>query len=455
MRLFLALLFGKGVRFLSKKLNLGEGSNYPGHIAQKIDPDILKKLNKDSLKIMITGTNGKTTTASMIAAMLKTKGHELIHNDLGSNLTGGIISSIIMKTNILGTTKAQFSVFETDEGTVPNIISDIQPQIVVVTNIFKDQLDRYGETQRIYDFLHESFKKLSSDSVLILNSDDPLCANLNRGLDNETLYYGIHDTQLETQEISDPVNCFECGEPYNYRKRYINNLGNYFCPECGETRPQADIYASNIDLNSHSSSFELKLPENKIEVNLKIPALYNIYNFTAASACAHAAGLKKEGLLKGISGFKPVFGRMEKLYVENREINLILVKNPAGFNEVLKLITNNERKIKVCILINDNEGDGEDPSWLWDVNFEMINSLEKVECIAGGMRAEDVALCLKYSGLENIKLFEDITTAFYNTYHDSQRDEHLYILPNYTALFELKSVLEKQGILKQNREESR
>lgn len=444
MKKLLAIWIGKFALFWSRALKAGSGSTLPGLLAERVDKDIIQKLSS-KLKygtIIITGTNGKTTTAKMLAEILADEGFSVLHNPTGSNLTRGIASSLIFATNLFGTRiHADIGVFEIDEATMPEATSKIRPKFVLVTNLFRDQLDRYGELDKTASIIGSSLKGFSN-TITILNADDPLVANLSKYASGPVKYFGIEDPNVSTKSTAamDSKDCLECGHEFEYSARYFGHLGIWKCPNCGSTRPKSQYVAQNIRISPEASQFELRLSAEKLNVEMQIPGLYNIYNALAAAAAAEIAGGGGPAIAQALRDFSAAFGRMENLEIDGRNAMILLVKNPTGANQAISSVLSDAKPKSLLFALNDNFADGTDVSWIWDIDFESEN-LKPHTLITSGIRAEDMALRLKYAGVDpkKISLEKNPAKAVSGLVKLIPKGETCFVFPTYTAMIEIRN----------------
>ncbi len=432
------------------------GTSLPGEFARKIYPDVLKLISKDFNLIMVTGTNGKTTTTLIIAKMLEENGIRYITNKSGANLVDGITTTFIEAVNLKGESKIKTALIEIDEAAFNKFSLHRAPDILVVTNFFRDQLDRFGE-------LYSTLQKVKSgimnspDVKLVLNADDSLCASLGKDTGRDSLYYGFGEDAYDMKNKksgSDATFCIYCKSKYEYSTRVYGHLGHFKCPGCGYVRPDSAITCSEItDLRSSSSSVKFSLNSTEYEAKINLPGLYNIYNALAALGASHIMGLDIKKSINALGLFDSGFGRMESISVAGKTINIILVKNPAGFNQVLNFLLTEDSNMQIAFAINDRIADGTDVSWLWDVDFEELKPIEsKINNIyTTGIRAADMALRLKYAGIsaEKIQIEEDYNKLIDNGLSQTPDGESFYILPTYTAMLEIRKILKKKFNLKE------
>lgn len=445
MKKVLAIWIGKFALFWTRALRVGSGSSLPGLLAEKVDKDILKKLTK-KLKygaIIITGTNGKTTTAKMLSEILADEGFAVLHNPTGSNLTRGIASALIFATNLFGTRiHSDIAVFEVDEATMPEATSKIRPKFVLVTNLFRDQLDRYGELDKTATIIGNSLQGFSNTTT-ILNADDPLVANLAKYASGPVKYFGIEDPNISTKSTAamDSKDCLECGHEFKYSSRYFGHLGVWECSNCSAKRPKPQYIAQNVKMTPETSNFELKLSTEKLNAQMQISGLYNVYNAAAAAAAAEIAGGGGPAISQALRDFSAAFGRMEKLEIEGQNTMLLLVKNPTGANQAVSSALSDAKPKNLLFALNDNFADGTDISWIWDIDFEAEN-LKPHNFAVSGIRAEDMALRLKYAGLDpkKISMEKDLKKAVLELAKITAKGETCYVFPTYTAMVEIRNI---------------
>lgn len=402
----------------------------------KTNPDFLNFCSKYILheKISVTGTNGKTTTAGLIAQILEANNKEVIHNAQGANMLTGIAN--VFATNVVPSKRYDNCVLESDEAYLSKLYDYMKLDYLVVTNLFRDQLDRYGELDTTAKKIQSAIDK-NKDLVLLLNADDPLVANL--GHDNKKLYYGFENIEFaETHTIShapaEMFNCI-CGRPLEYSKRFFAQQGHYYC-SCGYKRPKCD-YQGNAKI--YNDYIEISVLHNGEETHYTFDSigLYNAYNALAAISMALEIGYKQEEIQNALNTYKAMFGRAEKTEFNGHKTIIQLIKNPAGASEVLKTV---DLSSKILIAINDNFADGRDVSWLWDAEFELLKDTEKT-IVTSGIRANDMALRLKYAGVpsEKIKVVPDLFEAVEEVSSSEDKTEKVTIMPSYTALLQIKN----------------
>lgn len=456
MRLFLAIIIAKLASFFVKVLNLGQATSLPGLLARKVDPKILNKLSKKLKEgvIIVSGTNGKTTTTRLISNILKEANFSFIHNRAGANLLSGVTSSLLAKCSLTGKLNQDWAIFEVDEATVPKVAQQTNPKVVVLMNLFRDQLDRYGELEKLANLWRETINNLSEETKIILNADDPLVSSIAVN-DKNIYFYGINNENYRIEKIAesaDSKNCPNCKEPLVYSALFYSHIGKYVCPKCGLKRPNLNLSAEEIKLNSFESiDLKLKQNNNLLDIKAYLPGFYNAYNVLAATAVGLNLNISGDKVKQGIKNTKAAFGRLERFKLDNHDAILMLVKNPTGFNEVIRLLEIDGKKKKIIITLNDNIPDGRDISWIWDVDFERLIKIADYIFVAG-QRAEELVLRLKYAGfdLNKIKQEKDYCKLLEISLAKLDQNETLYILPTYSSMLDLRKVIADKGCLKKN-----
>ncbi len=439
----IAIWLGKIALVLSRVLRFGGGTTFPGLLAEKIDPNIIQKLSKKIKNgaIVITGTNGKTTSSKMLVEILSEEGFIVLHNPSGSNLTRGIASALIQSTNIFGTSlKADIAVFEIDEATMPEAATKIRPILVMVTNLFRDQLDRYGELDSTARIIGSSLKGFPEMRV-ILNADDPLVSSLSEYAEGKVLYYGLDDItiQCKSNAAMDSKDCIKCGKELDYKNRSFGHLGDWSCPNCGLKRANLNFSANSLNVEPQKSEFNIKLKSGDLKINLPVPGLYNVYNALAAASVAEAIGSGGSATVQALRNCAAAFGRMEMIQVEGRNAMMLLVKNPTGANQSFSSVYSDGKSKNIIMILNDNFADGTDVSWIWDIDFECFD-LSESKFVTSGIRAEDMALRLKYAGVDEkyILIEKDPIQAVKKLAANTKDGEMIYIIPTYTAMIEVR-----------------
>lgn len=433
-----ALTAAKLTEFFIQTLHLGAGATWPGEIALSLHPSIAQELVPQFRKgvILVGGTNGKTTTSLMIAKILESRGDAVVHNTSGANLLNGIVSSLISKSNWSGNIDADWGIFEVDENSLPAVLAGIGPQekgkkrIVVLLNLFRDQLDRYGEVDVIADKWEQALAGLPVSVSLILNADDPGIAYLEKGSRRKILYFGLNDPKHyipSFEHATDSTFCPNCGARLVYDGIYYSHIGIWRCEKCGAKRPAPTV-----------SEFPSALP-----------GLYNQYNTLAAVSAAQALGVKRQEIVKALTSFVPAFGRQEEVIIDGKTVKLFLSKNPAGFNASLRTVLDMGAK-QFLFVLNDRIPDGRDVSWIWDVDFEMLPPT--VAPVVAGDRCWDMAVRLKYAKGENksgtpIAAYEDLGTAVRVCMGKLHKGTPLYVLATYSAMLDVRKILKGRRIL--------
>ncbi len=436
---------------LSRRSGRGGGTTLPGRLLLRLAPDAISRLGAglEAGSTVISATNGKTTTAGMLAAAMRAAGRDPVHNRAGSNMSWGVATALLEQRGAEG-------LFEVDEAWLPRIAAELDPKLIVLGNLFRDQLDRYGELEHLAD---EWARMVSGRSGgYVLNADDPLVADLGR--DHElrprdgVTYFGIEDASQalpELQHAFDAKHCRRCGHPYAYACAFVGHLGHYACPNCGADRPSPQVAATAIELfGMRGSRSRIATPSGEATLELPLPGLYNVYNALAALAAALRLGIGLDPAIEALSRVEAVFGRVETIEVRGTPVSILLIKNPAGANEVIRTLRleGRERPLELWIALNDRIADGRDVSWVWDADFELLAaSAGRVHC--SGTRAPEMAVRLKYAGVDPASLVveESIERSF-----DRAVDEAagpLYALPTYTALIELRTLLAERGLAKE------
>jgi UDP-N-acetylmuramyl tripeptide synthase len=425
----------------------------PGRVARAVEPRVVPLLSDRLLygTVIVAGTNGKTTTARLLAHIMTAAGLHPVHNRAGANLAAGIASALVEHADVWGRPAGDIGIFEVDEATVPRVVPHLAPRVAIFTNLFRDQLDRYGEIDHIAALWRASGRTLSNDAALVANGDDPLVYEAIRDLPGRHVTFGVEDDRhaLPAMEhTAEARYCYRCGTPYEYRFTYYGHMGWYRCPGCGVEHPSLDVAARDVDLaGPDGATFTIAVGERAqtIRVTTALPGLYNVYNILAAAAAALHLGASLHQVEGAVASFAPAFGRAERIAVRGGELRVLLSKNPAGFNEVLRTVLSGGGLHAVLIAINDNIADGRDVSWLWDVDFEALRG--RVDhIIVSGLRGEDMALRLRYAGVadEAIDVEPEYESALRSALGRAG-GQPLFVLPTYTAMLALRDVLRKWG----------
>ncbi|PIP30938.1 DUF1727 domain-containing protein [bacterium (Candidatus Howlettbacteria) CG_4_10_14_3_um_filter_37_10] len=454
MRLFIALLIGKFLMFLTRKTKKGGGTALPGLIALKIDPRLVKKITAKLQMgaILVTGTNGKTTTSKYIFEILRQAGFKVISNRAGSNLMRGVASTLIEESTIFGRPRGNIGLFEIDEAAMPDATKFLSPKIIIVNNLFRDQLDRYGELDKTAALISDSIKDLKN-ITLLLNADDPLVASLGKNVGSLTtvLYFGLEEDNYKASSLAsfDSKDCLLCGQELIFDKRYYGHLGIYHCSNCKFARPEPDFIASGIEINGvKSAKANFSHANDILATQLKLSGIYNIYNALSAYAAAKVLDIDNNTIQQTLEVVAAAFGRMERVEVDDKEAYIMLIKNPIGFTQVIETLSTDPTSKDFFIALNDNFADGTDISWIWDADLESLSKDFKF-IVSSGIRAADMTLRLKYTDLDakKIETINNIPEAFEKALSLMGNNETLYVMPTYTAMFELRNYLKNKGVV--------
>jgi lipid II isoglutaminyl synthase (glutamine-hydrolysing) len=444
----LEILLAQATGGLSRLARTGGGTTVPGKLLWKLDPDAIDELGRRLPlgSALVSATNGKTTTAAMAARILRGKSR-LAHNRSGANLLSGIASTL------LATPGADLGLFEVDEAALPEAARRLRPRAVCLGNLFRDQLDRYGELELIAERWRKAIGELPAETALVVNGDDPQVGDLGSDRAGRTVF-GVDDPSQATpalQHAADSKWCIRCGTPYDYAAAYIGHLGDYRCPACGHARPPLDVSAREVRLDGiERVSFELVMPNGSQRVELGVPGLYNVYNALAAAALTQSLGASVEEIKVGLEAFSAPFGRFERIELNGKSLLVLLIKNPAGANEAIRTLLNGHVPSLALVALNDATADGKDVSWIWDVDFEpLLPGLNRL--VASGDRAAELALRFKYGGLDQraIEVVPDLETALDRALELTPPNGELVALPTYTAMLALRDIVAKRGFVRQ------
>jgi lipid II isoglutaminyl synthase (glutamine-hydrolysing) len=432
---------------LSRLAGAGGGTTLPGKLLWKFDPGAVDRLaaRLPAGSAVISATNGKTTTAAMAASILRER-FRLAHNSSGANLVSGIASTLLHAGD------AELGLFEVDEAAFPEVVERVHPRAVCLGNLFRDQLDRYGELEHVAQRWRRAVTDLPAEAALVVNGDDPQVGALAAERAG-AIVFGVDDPAVarpSLQHAADSKYCIRCGTPYEYAAAYVGHLGDYRCPACGHARPRLDVAARQIELNAlESVSFELSLPSGAHSVRLNVPGLYNVYNALAAASLALSLGASAEEIARGLGSFNAAFGRFERISVGERTLLMLLIKNPAGANEAVRTIVDGGAPSIAVVALNDAIADGRDVSWIWDVDFEpLISGLDRL--VATGDRAAELALRFKYAGLDTnvIEVVPSLSAALDRGLELTPANGELVVLPTYTAMLALRKLVTDRGFVK-------
>jgi UDP-N-acetylmuramyl tripeptide synthase len=438
------------------RLRGGGGTSLPGKLLLRMEPGAIGALGARLARgsVLVSATNGKTTTTALASKVLEAGGISLVHNQAGANMAGGIASTLLEAAGSHGTIAGRLGLFEVDELWLDRLAVQLHPKVVVLGNLFRDQLDRYGELDTIAERWAAAVGPSgpAAEAELVCNADDPLLADLARERLG-VLYYGVEDDSLALEGMAhaaDAKHCRRCGAPYTFDVVYLGHLGHYHCSSCGQGRPSPTVLARSVTLEGvRSARFRLSTPEGEAEVRLGLPGLYNVYNALAAAALGVALGVRLVDIVAGLQSTEAAFGRAETVEVEGRETRILLVKNPAGANEVLRTLALEPGRHDLLGVLNDKTADGHDVSWIWDADFELLAGRVGV-ATCSGTRAPELALRLKYAGIEpeRIKVIEDLPHALASAAAEcgaAAENRPLFVLPTYTAMLALRELLVRRG----------
>jgi UDP-N-acetylmuramyl tripeptide synthase len=444
------ILAARTVGALARKSGRG-GTSLPGKLLVRLDPQAISRLAARLPRgsVVISATNGKTSTAAMVASILERDGARLVHNQAGANMAGGVASALLASARGREGIDGDLGCFEVDEFWLDRVVPALAPRGILLGNLFRDQLDRYGELETIADRWAATVATLPADTPLILNADDPLVADLGRERAG-VAYFGVEDSSMalsEMQHASDSKHCRHCGAAYVYSEVYLGHLGHYRCPQCGAERPSPTVAAEQIRLEgTRSARFLLRTPEGRAEVTLPLPGLYNVYNALGAAALCLTLGVQLETVVDGLGSVTAAFGRAETVPIGQTELQILLIKNPAGANEILRTLGLEPGELQLLAVLNDRIADGRDVSWIWDADFELLaDRVGRVTC--SGRRAAELALRLKYAGVpeERIVVVDGLAAGLDNAVAAAEGGR-LFALPTYTALLELRQLLAERGL---------
>lgn len=420
---FSIILLGKLFSKLITLFNLGGGATWPGHIALILNENFIKEIlkNSETKIILVAGTNGKTTTSKIIQHILKSDNRTTLHNASGANLLNGIASTLILNSNFFGKIGKDFAVLEVDENTLPLALNQLTPDFLVLLNLFRDQLDRYGEVNTIAQNWKKAIEKLPKKTTLILNANDPVIAFLKGN--GQTFYFGLDEKSnfSQVEDWADSVFCPKCNSKLVFTKVYFSHIGVYVCKNCEFKTPLPDLTTSYYPLLG----------------------VYNKYNTLAAVLTIKISGIDEKVIDKTLKSFGPAFGRQEKIKVNGKNIQIFLSKNPTGFNESLRTVKNAR---SVLFALNDRIPDGRDVSWIWDIDFESFSKNFR-SIIVTGDRTYDIALRLKYASFKNVIAEKELKKSLALSIRKTNQNETLYILPTYSAMLEIRKLLTGKGIL--------
>jgi len=461
-RTLLAIHMGKAAIALSRGLRLGGGTTFPGTLARRIAPRVLHTLSAALPQgvVLLSGTNGKTTTARMIAGLLREDGRRVLHNRAGANLVSGLTATALASSSIGGTPRADMGLFETDEAALAQALAETQPRLVIIHNLFRDQLDRYGEVDTLAQAWHAALATLPATATVLLNADDPAVAYLGHNLTARVRYYGLEDARHATgaaAHTADSQFCRRCGTRYHYDRSFYGHIGHYTCPDCGHTRPEPHVRLVRLDLQgAEQSRLFITYPGGALELHLPLPGLYNAINALAATAAGLCLDIAPAHIRAALEGFSAAFGRIERVHAgpNGAPMLIALIKNPVGASETVRMLIDSTEtdglSLHLLVAINDRYADGTDVSWLWDAAFEPLAN-HVAAAVVSGTRADDMAVRLKYAGVapDRIAVETDLPQALDRALAALPAGDTLFILPTYTAMLELRDNLAQRGWVRQ------
>lgn len=445
----LAARAARGAGRLSQKLGRGGGTTLPGLLLTRLRPEATAEmaLAVPGGVVLLSGTNGKTTTARLIRAALDASGTRVVANTAGSNLERGVA------TALLNADGAEVGLFEVDEAALPGLMDQTKPRVVTLMNLFRDQLDRYGELEHLVDRWQEAVAGLDPGATVIYNVDDPAVAEIASGHPN-TVSYGIEDYRVGRDRLphaADATQCRSCAAPFRYDMVTISHLGRWSCPECDSTRPLPDVRATRVELHGlDGQRLAIATPQGPIELSLRLPGMHNSYNAIAATATASALALTPESIGPALAKREAAFGRAERTQIGKVRVTTLLAKNPAGANENIRTMLLEDRPLHLLVLLNDRTADGQDVSWIWDVDYELLLEGDRLASLTvSGDRAYDMALRFQYAGFDpdRLSVVPSVPAALNTALRASSAVGDLYVLPTYTALLQFQAVLAERGLV--------
>ena len=431
------------------------GTALPGLLTLQLDPDFIAAVTRSLAHgvVLVSGTNGKTTTTRMLSDVVRAAGWAPIHNRSGSNLERGIAGALLADSTWRAEPRGDVGLFEVDEASLSRVLGRVTPRVVVITNLFRDQLDRYFEIDQLARRIGEAIARLDPAATLVLNADDPIVATLGTRHRGAVLYFGVDDPSVGgsvPQAISDATRCPRCASPLRYARVVLAHEGDWSCGACGLARPPRDVSAASVELGPAASELRLRSAAPGVFDSIRVPlaGLYNAYNALAALAAARALDVALPTATRAIASFRPAFGRLEQVHVAGRTLRLVLVKNPAGFNAAIAALLETERRPRILAALNDRDADGRDVSWIWDADFETL-APAITHVVVTGIRSRDLANRLKYAGLgrERFEVVDDWSGAIDRAVGGVPPGDELVVLATYTAMLSLRGELARRGLV--------
>ena len=444
LRMILAILAGRAVRLVSRLLHRG-GTDMPGRIALRLCPQLLRLLAAEVKSLAVTGTNGKTTSARMIEEAFREAGLSYFANRSGANLISGVTTEFIMNADWRGRPRREYAIIECDEAAAKTVFGQLKPRVVVVTNLFRDQLDRYGEVTHTLANIREAMRG-APEALPCLHADCSLTASLAGDLPNRVIWYGVDPGAAPSRSkpaLSDATHCIRCKTEYEYDYVTYGHLGGYRCPHCGYARPKADVAVTDVtEMRADGSTAVVSLGGERRVVAVNLPAMYNVYNAVGALAAATAMGVPADTAIGALGRFSCGFGRMEQFPLGAKGARMMLVKNPAGCSQVLEFLASISEPFELVVCLNDRHADGTDVSWIWDADFEILGTLGSrlKRVTVSGDRAQDMRVRIKYAGVPDARIavetdYEALVRAL------EHAEERVFLMPTYTAMLELRQAV--------------
>ncbi len=446
-----SLAIARTVGRLSRRLGRGGGTSAPGRVLLKIRPGAIQELSSrlPMGSLVVSATNGKTTTARLVASCLAVEGRRVLGNTAGANLLSGVATALL--DGSARRPRPEVGLFEVDEFALPEVARRLRPRVLVLMNLFRDQLDRYGELEAIADAWAGVVAELPPDTILVLNADDPAVAELGAAAGRRATYFGIDDPTAALAELphaADSIRCRNCAAPLAYDRVVLGHMGDWHCTACDRRRPVPDVRATRVRLEGTTGlRLEIATPDGPVNADVALPGMHNAYNATAAAAAAIALGIPRDRIGAGLAAADAAFGRAERVRIGDRDAVLLLAKNPAGANVTVQTVLLDPEPLHLLVALNDRTADGHDVSWIWDVDYEpLLPRLERLTVT--GDRAYDMALRFVYAGLDRdrVTVLESPEAALDAAVGDLPEGRTLYVLPTYTAMLGLREILVRRGV---------